>query len=150
MACFNVEADVVALVSQAISDPSGAGSKSASLPEPPRPQDAAATLRALFTNANAPNDQHGEDDDRPQKRRKIDAKNDNSDHPAYLPEIRSVPLAKVSINLVGPHFECCCFSRSQTDEFLEPRPQCSLHTARNISIEDRKACHLPPGEFYRT
>lgn len=146
MACFNVEADVVALVSQAISDLSGAGSKAASIPELPQPQDAAATLHALFDTANAPDDEHSEDDERPQKRRKVDVRNDNYDHPVYLPEARSVPLAKVSINLVGSHFECCCCSRSQTDGLSEPRPQCSLRTTRTVSIEDWKACHLPSGQ----
>jgi len=150
MACFNVKADVVALVSQAISDPSGAGLKGTSASEPPQRQDAAATLHALFTTAIVPNNKHGEDHQRPQKRRKIDAKNPNHDHPAYLPEARSVPLAKVSINLVVPHFACICIGRSQTDEFLESRPQRSLRTARTISVEDWKACHLSSGEFLRT
>ena len=122
MAYFNVEAEVVALVSQVISDSSGVGSKSVPASAPPQTQDAATTLHALFDTANAPNDEHGEDDERPQKRRKIDPKNTNYDHPAYLPEARSVPLAKVSINLVGPHFECCCCSRPQSDEFSDPRP----------------------------
>jgi hypothetical protein len=120
MACFNVEAEVVALVSQAISDSSGAGSKGASAPAPPQPQDAAGsleTLHALFTTADAPNNKH---DERPPKRRKVDGKGDNDDHPAYLPEARSVALAKVSINLVGSQMECC-ISRPQTDQFSEPR-----------------------------
>lgn len=104
MACLNVEAEVVALVLQAISGPSGAGSKRASVPEPPRPQDASATLHALFVNAYVPDVEHGEHDERPQKRRKIGAHYGNYDHPVYLPEARSVSLAKVTINLVGPHF----------------------------------------------
>lgn len=147
MACFDVEGDVVALASRAISGPSGAGSK---VSEPPQLHDAAATLRTLFTTAHALNDQHGEHDDRPQKRRKIDAKVTTYDHHAYLPEARSVPLAKVSIHLVGPHFECCCISRSQTDDFLDTRPHCILQTARANRHEDGNACHLPFGEFCRT
>lgn len=145
MAYFNVEAEVVGLVSQAISDSSGASSNGVPVPTSLKPQDAARsleTLHALFNTADAPNNDY---DERPHKRRKIDAKTNNDNQPAHFPEDRSVVLAKISINLVGPHIECCT-TRSQTDESLEARCGSGL-TASAVIIEDWKVCHSLPGKL---
>ncbi|KAF1929667.1 ATP-dependent DNA helicase [Didymella exigua CBS 183.55] len=99
MACFNVEAEVVALVSQVISDHSGVSSRGAADPTTPNSQDnvqSLETLHALLTTEDSPQNECNE---RPQKRRRIDARVKNEDHPAYFPVDRSVTLAEVSINL---------------------------------------------------
>ena len=102
MVCLNVDAEVLAFRSQAISDLLEGYSKDASLAATPKPQDAVQnleTIHALFAAAHGP--YHC--DERPQKRRKINANSDYDTQPAYFQEDRSVVLAKVSINLVGPH-----------------------------------------------
>ncbi|KAF2630828.1 hypothetical protein BU25DRAFT_334389 [Macroventuria anomochaeta] len=98
MACLNVDAEVLAFRSQAISELPGGNPKDASLAVPPKPQDVVqsiVTLHALFAAAHSP--YHCEE--RPQKRRKIDPNNHYDTQPAYFQEDRSVVLAKVSINL---------------------------------------------------
>ncbi|KAF9692439.1 hypothetical protein EKO04_009360 [Ascochyta lentis] len=96
MACFQVDAEVLAIRSRALSDSPGASSCSASLSTPPEPQYAVQSLETLdVLFAATPN--HGEE--RPQKRRKIETGRLSETHPAYLAESRSVILAKVSINL---------------------------------------------------
>lgn len=102
MACFNVDAEVLALRSQAINEVPGANPKGTSFPTPPKSQDAIQsleTLHALFAAVGTP--RHGEE--RLQKRRKIEAKSDYDTQPAHVQEDRSVVLAKVSINLVRLH-----------------------------------------------
>lgn len=98
---MNVEATIVALVSQVVGGKSGSSTRGAPVVATPQRKDTAdslQTLHSLFTTGDAPDSEH---DERPQKRRKIDARNGDKNHLAYLPEAQSVVLARVSIDLVG-------------------------------------------------
>ncbi|KAF2993322.1 hypothetical protein E8E13_001396 [Curvularia kusanoi] len=99
MVSFNLEAEVVTLKSHIASDNLGSRPRSASPPAQPGSQDvinSLGTLHAILTTAD---DVPDEDQDRPRKRRKIDTKDLSTGQPAYLPEDRSVVLARVSILL---------------------------------------------------
>lgn len=99
MACFQVDADVLAFRSQTISDLTGRNTPGASSSTHPVPQDASKSLEAvhaLFAAADASS--HNEE--RPQKRRKIDADSRYASLSTSSHVDHSAVLAKVSIDLV--------------------------------------------------
>lgn len=99
MACFQIDAELLACRLHRLCDFPAGNSRGALLPAPPEPQDAAQileTLHAVFAAAAAP--EH--DEERPQKRRKKGADNSVDIDSMSFQKNRSVVLAKVSINLV--------------------------------------------------
>lgn len=100
MTCLRIDAEALAIRLHSLNTVTGASSRTASLSALPIPQDAdpnLETLHALF----ATTDTCDYDEERPQKRYKIDPSSATSKNPAYLQDNQSVVLAKVSINLVG-------------------------------------------------
>lgn len=145
MVCLNIEAEVIALGSHAASDIPGAGSKDAIPLALPKSQDiiqSLGALRALF--AGAPNDLQ----ERPRKRRRIDINTDFGGQPAYLPEDRSVVLAKVSINLVMTHIRHRVLSFDLTA--IESRSHAVPAAISVTCIADREASRCISGQLSRS
>lgn len=100
MACFRADAEVLAFRSYAISDLAGTNPNGASFSTPPVPQDAfqsLETVHALFAAA----DTSIHNEERPQKKRKIDANNRYAMLPSHSQVDQSVVLAKIFIDMVG-------------------------------------------------
>lgn len=99
MACFQIDAELLACRLHGHYDLPAGSSRGALLAAPPEPQDAVhilETLHAIFAAAGA--QEHSEE--RPQKRRKKGADDSINIHSASFQNNQSVVLAKVSINLV--------------------------------------------------
>jgi hypothetical protein len=145
MVCLNLEAEVIALGSHAASDIPGAGSKDAIPSALPKSQDIIQSLGALHALfAGAPNDLQ----ERPRKRRRIDINTDSDGQPAYLPEDRSVVLAKVSINLVMIHIRHRVFSFDLTA--IESRSDTVPAAISVTCIADRKASRCMSDQLFRS
>lgn len=145
MVCLNLEADVIALGSHAASDIPGAGSKDAIPSALPKSQDTIQSLEALHALfADTPNDLQ----ERPRKRRRIDTKTDSDSQPAYLPEDRSVVLAKVTINLVTIYIRHHIFSFDLTA--IESRTDTIPAAISATCIADRKCSRFMSGQLFRS
>ena len=143
MVCLSIEADVIALGSHAATDIPGASSKDAIPSALPKSQDIIQSLGALHALfADAPNDLQ----ERPRKRRRTDTKIDSDSQPAYLPEDKSVLLAKVSINLVMIHIRHYVFSLDLTA--IESRTNTFPAAISVTCIADRQISRCMSGQLF--